>query len=134
MERSSVMFTFSKDTGLSWVHFSHCLWCTLSLFVIFLFSFLRFVWELYQLTGLCFRLDLDETQSGIILQKKWMWQIAFIVQTPPPLYLQGVRVFWKIIEGGSKYSYKNEGLVQTGRVYRSRVFQIVLRHRNGNLL
>ena len=67
-------------------------------------------------------------------KNKWMWQIAFIVQTPPPLYLQGVRVFWKITEGGSKYSYKNEGLMQTGRVYRSRVFQIVLRHRDGNIL
>ena len=83
------MFTSSKDTELSSIHFSHCLRCILSLFVI-LFSFLRFVRELYQLTELHFRLDLDQTQRGIILQKQ-MNGVDSIhgVNSPPSLFTGG---------------------------------------------
>ena len=58
--------------------------------------------ELYQLTELHFRLDLDQTQRGIILQKQMNGVDSIHVVNSPPLYLQGVRDFWKIIEGGLK--------------------------------
>ena len=49
--------------------------------------------ELYQLTELHFRLDLDQTQRGIILQKQMNGVDSIHVVNSPPLYLQGVRDF-----------------------------------------